>query len=840
MRSVIGEFRVRRVWLGISVFVLAWACAAAAWAQVESGTIAGVVRDSSGAVVPGARLVVTNVATKTVRTTETNATGDFSVPFLTAGRYDLEASKAGFQTFVQRDLTLDVAQTLPIDITLKTGSVQQTVEVSGQAPALQTSDATLGQVIESQQVQNLPLNGRNFLDLASLSAGTANHEPGARDSGQGGFSSNGGRVYDNNIMLDGVDNNNLSPDLRNGTDFMVKTPPDAIAEFKVETNGYGPEFGRGGGAAVNVAMKSGTNEFHGDAWEYLRNNKLDARNFFDYAGGGAPPFKQNQFGFTAGGPLVRDHTFFFGDYEGTRIRESESWFSVVPTAQEKMGNFIDGFRGTITDPSTGLPYTNQQIPQSQLDLVALNVAKLIPDPNLPGTSFFVYNPVRTNDVNQFDVRVDHQLNQATPVFGRVSYSKLNLYNPGSLPGLAVGATSGATTGNNTRTTTAGVALGVTHIFSPSIVNDFRLGYGRLNEHQVELFANVNEAAALGIPGIPFVSGIIGGLPNFGFSDVRQLGSGGCEPTIEITNVFTFRDVLNVVRGKHSIDMGFEGRPSEFTILQPCDSRGGFQYSGVFTGSGFADFLIGMPSTADVSTYHNIDYTHNNYGAFWGDTWRVSDRLTLKLGARWEYHTPIAEKYNAQASLGFDNIYYVSKPTALPSAFLFPVKVQGKYLNDTHYNEWAPRLGFTYQLGPKTVVRGAYGIFWQAEEIGTYSNPSPGFNPPYYIDAVFNAISSTQVNPIVNKLGNGFPPNAITAGFDPTSVFYTRLQSDLADAYIQSWNLTVQRQIGPAITLEIAYMGNKGTHLINAARSATKPHPPPMRAARSRRVAPSPR
>src|SRR5579864_6571855 len=808
--------RVRLVFSGIGILVLLSTGIGPVKAQIESGTIAGVVQDSSGAFVPGAAVVVTNVATKTVRTTETNAAGDFSVPFLTPGRYDIEASKQGFQSFVQRDLTLDVAQTLRIDVMLNPGAIEQKVVVTGQAPVLQTDDATLGQVMGSQQVETLPLNGRNFLDLASLTAGTSNHEPGARNAGAGGFSSNGGRTYDNNIMLDGVDNNNLSPDLRNGTDFMVKTPPDAIAEFKVETNGYGPEFGRGGGAAVNVAMKSGSNEFHGDAWEYLRNNKLDARNFFDYASKGAPPFKQNQFGFTVGGPIVRNHTFFFGDYEGTRIRQSESFLSVVPTPQERLGNFSDGFLNPITDPSTGQPYPNQTIPQNQLDPVALKVAALYPDPNLSGTNQFAYNPVRTNDANQFDIRIDHQLNQSTPIFARVSYSKLNLYNPGTLPGVAVGATNGATTGNNTGTSTAGVALGITHVFTPTIVNDLRFGYGRLNEQQFELFASVNESATLGIPGVPFVAGKVGGLPNFTFSDVRQLGSGGCEPTVEITNVFTYRDVLNIVHGKHSMDMGFEGRPSEFTILQPCDSRGGFQYVGLFTGSGFADFLTGMPVFADLSTYHNIDYLHNNYGAFWGDTWRLSDRLTLKLGLRWEYHDPISEKYNAQASLGFDNVYYLSRPATLPANFPFPTKVQGSYLNDPQHKDWAPRIGFTYRLGGKTVVRSAYGIFYQAEEIGTYSNPSPGFNPPYYIDAIFTAVSATQVNPTVNKLSNGFPANAITAGFDPTAVGYTRLQRNLADAYVQSWNFTVQREIVPSTTLEVAYVGNKGTHLINGA------------------------
>jgi len=824
--------RARSVGLGIGLAVVLWACAGAALAQVESGTIAGVVRDASGAVVPGAHVVITSVATKTARSADTTESGDFTVPFLAAGRYDLVASKTGFQTFAQKDIPLDVAQTLRLDLELKTGSVQQTVEVTTQAPVLQTGDATLGQVIDNQQVQDLPLNGRTFLSLAGLTAGTANHEPGARElPNQGGFSANGGRTYDNNIMLDGVDNNNLSPDLRNGTDFIVRTPTDAIQEFKVETNGYGPEFGRGGGAAVNVAMRSGTNQFHGNVWEFLRNNKLDSRNFFDYLStNGAPPFHENQFGFTAGGPIVRDRTFLFGDYEATRIHDSETFSSTVPTLKERTGDFSEGFLNAITDPSTGKPYPSQMIPAPQISPVALKVAQVFPAPNLPSVSGlpnFVYNPVQTNSVNQFDIKVDHQLRQSTPIFGRFSYSKQDLFNPGTLPGIAVGATNGATTGNTTTTTVFGAALGITRVVSPTIVNDFRFGYARLNEFQIELLGNVNEAAALGIPGIPFVSGINGGIPNFGFSDVRQLGAGGCEPTIEITNVFTLRDVLNVVRGKHSMNMGFEARPSEFTILQPCGSRGAFNYSGQFTGSGFADMLIDMPVNAGLASFHNIDYMHNNYGAFWGDAWRLSDRLTLNLGARWEYHNPISEKFNAQASLGFGNnplTYYVSGPTtALPASFPFPVKSRGSFLNDPQHTDWAPRLGFAYKLTSKTVLRGAYGIFWQAEEIGTYSNPSPGFNPPYYINAQFNALSTTQVNPLVSKLANGFPPSAITASFDPTLVGYVRLQSDLADAYVQSWNLTVQRELGPTTSLEIAYAGNKGTHLINGP-SGNQPPP----------------
>jgi hypothetical protein len=269
-------------------------------------------------------------------------------------------------------------------------------------------------------------------------------------------------------------------------------------------------------------------------------------------------------------------------------------------------------------------------------------------------------------------------------------------------------------------------------------------------------------------------------------------------------------------------MGFEGRPSEFTILQPCGSRGQFNYTGQFTGSGFADMLIGIPYNAGLASFHNIDYKHDNYGAFWGDTWRFSDRLTLNLGLRWEYHTPIWERYNGQASLGLDNTtYFVSKPVTLPAGFPFTVKVKGKYLNDPQRSDWAPRLGFTYRITPKTVVRGAYGIFWQAEEIGTYSNPSPGFNPPFYINAQFYYL----LNPIVTTLGNGFPADAITSGFFPTAVSYTQLQANLADAYIQSWNLTVQRELGPSTSLEIAYAANKGTHLINGPSGNQAPPSP---------------
>ena len=822
------------------IVLLQLAMGSRVFAQVESGTINGVVLDNSGAAISGARIIVTNTTNGQVRTTVANASGEYSVPFLAPSTYDVEAAKDGFGSVVQRGVVLKVDQILALTFTLKPGTLSQRLEVTAEAEPLQTESATLGNVVNGQEVQTLPLNGRNFMDLASLTAGTTPAEPGSRNQAEGGFSSNGNRSYDNNIMLDGVDNNSLSPDLRNGTDFMVSPPPDAIQEFNVETNGYGPEFGRGGGAAVNIAIKSGTNGFHGNAWEYLRNEKLDARNFFDTTDTKTPPYKQNQFGFTIGGPIIKNRTFFFGDYQGTRIRNTETFQSFVPTLANRVGDFSDGYLGTPVDPATGNPITPSD---PNIDPLALQLAALYPNPNRPsvnGQPNFIFNPVQAINTDQFDIRVDHSFGQSMPVFVRVSHTRNHLNNPGELPGLALGA-QGTLEGNTMQNNSTGVAIGITRVFSPTIVNDLRVGYARLEITQLPFFGNDNVNQQFGIPGIPFVTGLTGGLPVLSFSDVQQLGAEGCVPTLEITNVYTYRDVLSWTRAKHKMTMGFEGRPSEFTIFQPCDGRGHWNYGSSFTGSGFGDFLLQLPDDADIATLHNIDYKRSNYGLFFGDNWHFSARLNLNLGLRWEYHSPVWERRNQQAALGFDGNYYVAGPATLPSGFIFPVKQSpwGKYLNRPHRKDFAPRVGLAYQLNKETVVRASYGIFWQAEEIGTYSNPSPGFNPPFYIRADFPSTAGPTVNATVNKLSNGFPANAITSGFDSSSVGYTRLQPDFADGYVQEWNLTVQRQLGASSSLEVAYMGSKGTHLINGATgNQATPTPDPTADFQSRRPIPS--
>lgn len=431
--------------------------------QVENATLTGTVRDSSGAIVVGAQVTISSTATGQKRNLETGTKGTFVASALPPGVYTLEVQQSGFQTYRRESFTLFVAQVFNLDVVLNPGTLQQQVVVTDTPSPLQTESANLGQVVTHQQVVDLPLNGRNFLNLATLSGGTSSSEPGSRNSQAGGFSSNGNRSYDNNIMLDGVDDNNLSPDQRNGTDFILSPPPDALEEFRVETTGYGPEFGRGGGAAVNVVSRSGTNDLHFTLWEFFRNDKLDARNFFDQTHG-APSFKQNQYGGTIGGPIIHNRLFYFGDFQGTRQRQAQSFVSIVPTAQEKLGNFSDGFLGTIANPVTGQPYSNQQIVASQLDPIALRLAQLYPNLNVAGTNQYSSNPVWQNDTDQFDIRVDEPLTTNTQIFERVNWSRQNRQQPGAFTGPGLGVLNNLS-GTSMHIPRSGLRLDHSHFFT---------------------------------------------------------------------------------------------------------------------------------------------------------------------------------------------------------------------------------------------------------------------------------------------------------------------------------------------------------------------------------------
>jgi hypothetical protein len=564
-------------------FVIGLFACGRAWGQKDTGSIVGTVKDSTGASVVGAKVAVIDVDRGLTFSTETSEGGEYVAGPLRVGNYTVTVEQPGFKKAVSLPVSLDVQQRVAVNITMEVGQVTERIEVSGSAPLLETETSSLGQVIDNKRVVNLPLNGRNFAQLALLTAGVAPSEPGSRDEGGYGFSANGARSLQNNFLLDGLDNNSNLPDLLNETNYVIQPSVEALEEFKVQTNAYSAEFGRGNGAIINATIKSGTNAFHGSVYEFFRNEKLDAKNFFDPADKPISPYKQNQFGATFGGPILKNRSFFFVDYEGLRIRQAQTLTSSVPTPATRSGDFsslIDYTKPTGSDclghvtyageifntratgpgglcgqafqyDATGKPLNI--IPANMLDPLALAITQLFPLPNANGLGFnFVSNPVRSENRNNFDVRVDQKFTERDYAFFRVSYED----QPSVLPGpfFTTNGDGGGFFSGVEDNAYRSVAISWTHMFRPNLTNEFRLGYNRVNSQRLQVNANKTSAQLLGnstgFPGVPNVNQN-GGLPQLTFSDISTIGSPTFLPSHEIQNSYSLLDNLTWIRGKHS-------------------------------------------------------------------------------------------------------------------------------------------------------------------------------------------------------------------------------------------------------------------------------------------------
>ncbi|MBV9084117.1 MAG: carboxypeptidase regulatory-like domain-containing protein, partial [Acidobacteriaceae bacterium] len=648
---------------------LALAFGLMAFAQRDTGAIVGTILDSSGASIPNAQIKAEDIATNFTYTAVSDARGEYVISPVRVGTYRITVSAQGFQSEVAESVTLEIQQRARMDFTLHPGDVMQTMEVTAAAPVLETDNSERGQVVTSQYMQGLPLNGRNAVQLAQLTAGVVFSEPGARDESGYGFSANGARSLENNFLLDGIDNNSNLPDLLNEANYVVMPSVDALQEFKVQTNTYSAELGRANGAVVNATLKSGTNAFHGVVYEFLRNDKLDARNFYDPA---RPPYKQNQFGGTLGGRIIRDRLFFFGDYEGLRVRQGLTQTSQVPTAAQRTGDFsaqlgaatsvldcngMPTYQGELFDTrltqasassptgycgvpfgynANGLP--TDVIPLSRQDPLAQKLLALYPLPNAVANGYnYVSNPILAQDRNQGDVRIDQVFSNKDTAFYRFSMSRSPSTIPGSFPGLADGGGffSGVQQFNGYNG-----AASETHVFSPTRVNELRLGYNRLRASRFQFNYNTNVSGQIGFPGVPYSQGSDnGGLPQLTFSDASTLGSPTYLPSLEIQNTYSYSDTLTLIRGGQTWKIGGEFRPEEFTIYQPADPRGAMGFGPVFTdnaaapgtgGSGLASFLAGQTDGGTINNLHNVDYTRKNYSIFVQNDWRVSKRLTVNL------------------------------------------------------------------------------------------------------------------------------------------------------------------------------------------------------------------
>jgi len=822
---------VKRVVLGL--IVVASLLPRLAAAQAVTGTILGTVSDTTGAAVPGATVTLTNLGTGLTRSIVTDSTGEYTVPSLPTGKYRLVAELPGFRTVTMPDIDLGVDQHLRFNVQLSIGTVSETVTVSGSSPLVQIATSELGTTVGEEQIKTLPLNGRNFVNLTRTVPGVVRGIPGANIDGAGSlawrasasFSANGQRPRDNNYILDGVDNNET------WLQTVVLFPSvDALDEFKMQTSTYSAEFGRSLGGVVNLQIKSGANQSHGSVFEFLRNDAFDANNFFNNrAGRPKPDFSQHQFGGTVGGPIAKDRTFYFFDYQGYRVSQGQTYLSTVPSLKMRGGDFSELNR-VIYDPVSHLPFAGNVVPQTRWDPAAKNILnQLIPEPNTTGVlsangqtiNNYLINPTLERQDNQIDLKVDHSLNSANRFFGRYSYEKTHRLLPATLPHGDAGFTFGAGEGN---IKAQGFAFNDTHTFSSRWLNEFRVGWSSIKFLMTPVDYGANPAQAVGIPGVNLgdttsaMSQIIFTTTTGGGNGSRNLGSNGNQPLITNQNDIQLFDNVTRVAGKHTMKAGgsYTHRSREilnadtivgrfdFTQNQTSNCAGITSGCTILSNTGFdvASFLLGYASNASRTLFDPGTYTElrPEAAAYFQDDIRATDRLTINAGVRWDLFVPWVEVNDKQSNFDPSTGVFV---VASDSAVINGVQV-GRYLQTYSKTDFGPRLGFAYDItgSGRTIVRGGYGLFWNFTPGGTSSSKAQ--NQPFLQAQAQTTSLGTNI-----LLSNGLPP---PPGVHPElpQAGSTRSVFDInfRDAHAHNFNVNVQRQFGANYMTEVAYSGSR--------------------------------
>jgi outer membrane receptor protein involved in Fe transport len=770
------------------------------WAQVDSGIIVGTVRDASGAVIPNASVVVNETQTNNRSEVVTNKDGEYVSPPLKVGTYSVMVQAPGFKTYTRQGITLNVQDRLRVDPQMEVGGRTEQVVVSGEVAPVQTDTSSLGQVISSQQIVDMPLNGRNYASLATLTTGVINTSTGTNGNTAGAFSSNGTRGDLNNYILDGIDNNNNS-----GGGAQIGVSVDAIAEFKIQTNSYDAEFGRSGGAALNVVIKSGTNQIHGSIFEFFQNAYMNAQNYF--ATTKTLSSKYNQPGVTIGGPIKKNKLFFFGDYQLTDSRTPAVDLSSVPVGNEVNGDF-SSLGKAIYDPNTYNPVTNTRlqfpgniIPASEISPIGQAYAKLYPAANQAGArNNYILEPTSSARTDQGDGRLDYRISDGDQFFARYSQSGGTMYGAPKMPGLACGCSYSS---QYRFLESKGASVGETHTFTPTILNEFRVGFN-WNFTNVGVPPGGFKAppANLAIPGIvndPAAQGLASVAPA-GFS---TLGAATYTPTTDSSQERQIRDTLNIVHGRHSIRLGGEFRWTQFNIFQINAPRGYLTFTGQYSndpvtatgGSGLADLLLGIPLTSYIDSLVYLGNRQHVPALFVQDDFKITNHLTLNLGLRYEYYSPTVDVHNHLANFNY----------ATGTLEVAGQNGNSDALTTSQKANFAPRVGFAYSPVASTVVRGAYGIFYNGQEVRTGDPLQLAYNLPFYYQPTFVGDGQT---PVIT-LAQGFPtldPNqAINPGV-------TSVDTNTKTPYYQEWNLAVQRTLPGNVTLEVAYAGTKGVHL----------------------------
>ena len=804
-----------------------------AFAQLDQGTITGVVQDQTGAVVSGASVTLTNVDEGSVLKTRTDASGIYVFSPIKIGDYKVSVSAAGFATTTQTNLHLSIQQRLNVVISLKPGATTETITVSTEEPLMQTQESSVGQTMDAQQINSIPLNGRNWLYVAQLAAG-ADPPEGSRGQGKGDFNANGQRAEENNFILDGIDNNANVVDFYNGASYVVQPPPDALAEMKVQTSDYSAEFGHSAGAVVNASIKSGTNNLHGSAWEYLRNTDFDIHDW-EAEALPVPAYHENQFGATLGGPILRNKLFLFGDAQANRIRFAETTTETVPDAMEKAGDFSELMNTALTGAAPVQLYyqspnappvaitnnclvTSQYCTASQglgitLNQTAQTMLGYYPAPggNPNATAGLLYNnfteerPV-VDDTFQWDVRMDVNIGAKDTLYSRHSY-----WNEVGLHVAPLGdILDGGGFGDDGPQKDMGQSFmtSETHVFTQTLTNEARVGFTYLHTgFQQPNAADLDFAQTQGFGGIP-TAPLNGGLPGVSVGGISGFGSPTWAATDEHENVYEIIDNVTKVKGNHSLKAGVSFESIRFSTLQPQQSRGTYNYNGEYTsdlnaantGYGVADFLLDMQNSAGLSNeVTNGDARWDN-AVYFQDDWRLNQKFTLNLGLRWEHFQPYQDVGGYQASYNMTGPPSLNTTTGYGSGmaqYQVPAEAKGYaapiisqygfdnvlakdnialvYTGDPHIvqsqkTNFGPRIGIAFSPDARTTIRAGFGIFYGGlESIGYY--PNLGENYPFQYEANFPS----------NSCGaNNCPTDGITIANGFATIVANGFASDVED------------------------------------------------------------
>ncbi len=793
-----------------------------AFGQIDRGAIVGRVVDQTGAVVPKAVVTITNKATGVVVTSSVDSAGEYQVLTLIPGVYVIKAGAPGFETSVRDNIDLHVQDRLSLDFSLQVGVVTQEVLVTTAEPLLETQTADLGGVVNSQRINDLPLNGRRYADLALLEPGVTRLSPPSGNNATDLFSANGNTQLQNNFLLNGIDNNSFSENLQEFSVQVVQPPPDALAEFKIQTRNYSAEFGNSAGAVINATIKSGTNGYHGDLYEYFRNKVLNANYWINNVNGTPRSgFNQNQFGGTIGGPILKDKLFFFGDLTRFTSRDGITEQSTVPTPLMDQGNFTE-LNIPLTNP-IGIPgqancFVGNIVQPGCFDPVAQKFLALVAGtavPNVPaavaaegtpgswtGAPNYLFPTSVPNDQNSLDGRIDYNMSSKDQIFGSYSYRHVNRQDPEWTSNPLIGNGNFAT---QYRWHQQSLALGWTHTISPTLTNDARFGFSRDYAHSDPLGLTLGTSqaeSAIGLSGVP-PGPNDAGLPAFQFNGLENMGSAGWRPQYQISQAWNFIDNVNWLKGSHSFKFGYQylRRTDNFFDIEAPQGLF-YELGSVAAGGAFGlpDLVLGDVDFAVYTTPHVVHYFQPGHSFYGMDTWRATSKLTLTYGLRYELFAPLIDRNNQTSNFSPANGGEIITAASNASGWFNRALIHPDLIN------FAPRLGFAYQMLPRLVWRGGYGVFYQHEQrIG--SEAILQLNPPFFIDTQIVNFSNSST---IFQLQNGLP----TSITQSTSVDLTSLEVRAQDPnqrtpYVEQTSFGLEYEAAKNTVVSAFYVGNWG-------------------------------